>query len=344
MTNAPIKGASAPTAKTADRKGIRIKANIGETVLPGSPPTILKRDQITIDPELQPRAGNNKALVDQYAETLKERNWLPDAPLTIVGSDGERWLVDGHNRFHAAAIAGITEIPARIIPGDYQDAVRYSLGVNSAHGLQRSGDDLRLAYEKAVAYGFCAADDAPAVAGLLKCSERWARELTREAREQVKAERDREIQRLAEEGKTQREIAASVGVTHQGVSKILGNKRNPSESCQAPEPATAAVDDGPDWGWPEGASVEPPKAAPARPTAPAKAPAPQPAAQVGAKGPTSWDAGQVALRVGRVLVALYEIDSALEYEPDGRALLANLRYALDRYADKFADKEGNGHA
>ncbi|MBK5965236.1 hypothetical protein CCR95_14345 [Thiocystis minor] len=304
---------------SAPRKGIALKTDIGATILPGSPPTILDRDQITVDPELQPRAGNNQALVDQYAETLQERNWLPDAPLLVVGTSGTRWLVDGHNRLLAAERAGIAKIPVRIIPGDYQDALRLSLGVNADHGLQRSGDDLRRAYRKAVDQQFCAAHDVSAVAGLLKCSERWARELTQAAREQVKAARDAEIQKRADAGETQREIAASVGMTQRGVGKAIEKKRNTSESSKNSD--TGAKEQGEDLDA-------------ARP--PAGNPSPTPAIV-----PTKKEAMHAAHAVTGALAVLRKFEAVLRAE-DARTLIHSLREALARLEQRLTEVDAEG--
>ena len=54
-------------------------------------------------------------------------------------------------------------------------------------------------------------------------------ELTREARDSVKTVRDTKITELADQGKSQREIAAEVGVSQQTVMRAADPKRNTSE-------------------------------------------------------------------------------------------------------------------
>src|SRR5690606_33343970 len=119
------------------------------------------------------------------------------------------------------------------------DAIRYALKANAANGRPRTGEDMRRAYDVAVANELCGPSDTNAVRALLGCSSRWARELTKGAREFAKVERDTRITALASEGKSQREIAAEVGVHHSTVQDVVGGKRNSSEirraSLSAPE-------------------------------------------------------------------------------------------------------------
>jgi hypothetical protein len=54
-------------------------------------------------------------------------------------------LVDGFHRVAAAKQAGITELPFTEKSGTYREALLFSLGVNSIHGLRRSNEDKRKA-------------------------------------------------------------------------------------------------------------------------------------------------------------------------------------------------------
>lgn len=142
------------------------------------------------------------------------------------------WLADGFHRHGAMLDAGIVEVVASVYRGDRRAAMRYALQANTHHGKRRTLADAAFAYRHAVAEALCEPADVSAVAALLGISDRWAREITREVRDQLNAERDATIQRLAEEGKTQREIAKQLGVSQMTVSRQLESKRNSSEMIQ----------------------------------------------------------------------------------------------------------------
>jgi hypothetical protein len=67
------------------------------------------------------------------------------------------------------------------------------------------------------------------VALLLRCSGRWARDLTEAARYATKAERDGEIVRLRDEGKTVRAVAQGTGVSVRTVHDVQNRKTAVSE-------------------------------------------------------------------------------------------------------------------
>ena len=107
---------------------------------------------------LQTRDGLAKAVVKDYAETLKAGKSLP--PVTVVcvnrpDADGSArplyYLVDGYHRKDAAILAGRTTIDAEITEGTFTDAVRLAIKANAAHGLRRTNADkrnaLKLAWE-----------------------------------------------------------------------------------------------------------------------------------------------------------------------------------------------------
>src|SRR5437763_11774168 len=62
-------------------------------------------------------------------------------PLT-VGRDGESYsVVDGHHRYEAAVLGGLTEVRCEIIPGGRSDAILAAAAANATHGLRRSNAD-----------------------------------------------------------------------------------------------------------------------------------------------------------------------------------------------------------
>ncbi|NDJ20926.1 hypothetical protein GS682_04560 [Nostoc sp. B(2019)] len=98
---------------------------------------------IKLDGGTQSRAGINQQTIDEYAIAWREGAKFP---LVILFYDGENyWLGDGYHRCISAKLAGLTEIEADIRQGTRRDAVLYSVGANSSHGLRRTNDDKRRA-------------------------------------------------------------------------------------------------------------------------------------------------------------------------------------------------------
>ena len=190
---------------------------------------------IRTDGGTQSRAGLDMDQVMKYAEQMEDGANFP--PVIVFYDGTTHWLADGFHRLEARRQGGMTHITADIRQGDRLDALRYSLGANDKHGLPRNAQDYRRAYQCAVDNSLCKPDDTASVQKLLNCTTRHAQRLTREARDQAKAERDRKITELAAEGKTQREIAAEVGSSQKTVDRALESKRTLSEMTQ-PTPQT----------------------------------------------------------------------------------------------------------
>ncbi len=93
-----------------------------------------------------------------------------------------------------------------------------SLAANAEHGKRREAGDYRKAYDIACRYGLVKPKDSDAVAKRLRCSIRWARELTAEARERERTERD-EAARNAPPDETLEDTAKRLGVSPQTVSR-----------------------------------------------------------------------------------------------------------------------------
>lgn len=189
--------------------------------------------KIRLDGGTQMRAGISDETVKMYAEHLTDGSEFPPVIVFYDGSD--YWLADGFHRVSAYGMAGIDVLPADIRSGDKKDAVRFALKANATNGRPRTSDDMRRGYQVICLNDLCKASDTKSVQQLLGCSSRWAQELTRTARQEEKQARDGRITELAEQGKSQREIAGEVGVSHQTVIRATGPKRNTSE-MDHPEP------------------------------------------------------------------------------------------------------------
>ena len=176
-------------------------------------------DAITLDDELQPRAKLDAGTLANYVELLTDGVKFP--PVTVFrDSDEILWLADGFHRWQAHKQLNLDAIDIEQIEGSRRDALLYSLSANSKHGLQRSHTDSRRAYEIACRNKLVDAADTDAVVALLRCSGRWAQALTSLARDAAKNKRNRDVNRLRDEGKTVREIASEIGMSRSAVDRV----------------------------------------------------------------------------------------------------------------------------
>lgn len=99
--------------------------------------------QIRTDGGTQPRAVIDDAVVQDYADAMREGAKFP---AVVVFKDGQdHWLADGFHRVAAAKVARLTEIAADVRPGSRRDAVLYAMGANASHGVRRTNADKRRA-------------------------------------------------------------------------------------------------------------------------------------------------------------------------------------------------------
>jgi len=186
--------------------------------------------KVRMDGGTQMRAGISPDTVSEYAEHIMDG---AEFPPVVVFHDGDNyWLADGFHRVTAYRQSGLDVVPVDIRSGNRTDAVKFALKANAANGMPRTRDDMRRGYEVICANELCDKADTKSVKELLGCSSRWAQELTREARYEAKIQRDQKIASLSEEGKSQREIAAEVGVSRK-VVETVGSKKNSSEMSQS---------------------------------------------------------------------------------------------------------------
>jgi len=207
--------------------------------------------QVRFDADCQSRVSLDEETVAEYAFRMQEGATFP--PITVFFDGSDYWLADGFHRY--AASKGLArergdeasaEVPAEIRQGTRLDAVRHALSANAHHGKRREPGDYRKGYLIAVRCGLCEPHDVATVRGLLACSERWARELTAEARETLDRERHGRIVEARQAGEPVRQIAAREGIDAATVSRVANRKpaemQHVSPSPRPLPPAIAALD------------------------------------------------------------------------------------------------------
>jgi hypothetical protein len=100
---------------------------------------------------LQTRAALNMDVVREYAEAERDGKAV-FPPLTVFhGKDGRLRVADGFHRLAAARQNGREKVACEVQSGEFQDALKYALLANQAHGLRRTTEDkakaIRMAYE-----------------------------------------------------------------------------------------------------------------------------------------------------------------------------------------------------
>lgn len=103
----------------------------------------MKITQLKIELQTQSRVAINQDAVAEYADAMMDGEKFP--PVTAFYDGKEYYLADGYHRYFAAKKAGLDEIDCDVKNGTLRDAVLFSVGVNSAHGLRRGNEDKRKA-------------------------------------------------------------------------------------------------------------------------------------------------------------------------------------------------------
>ena len=104
---------------------------------------MLRIDQIRRDGGTQPRAQMDWTVVAEYAADMGQGAAFP--PVVVFYDGADYWLADGFHRVEAAKSLGLVEVAADVRQGTRREAVLYSVGANSNHGLRRTNEDKRRA-------------------------------------------------------------------------------------------------------------------------------------------------------------------------------------------------------
>jgi len=101
-------------------------------------------DQIDIQNSPVVRANLRTAVVEEYAVIYAGKRDLMPVPHVFAEEKGKTYLLaDGRHRIEAAKKANLKALECEVHHGNYSDAVKFALGANVAHGLQRSHEDKR---------------------------------------------------------------------------------------------------------------------------------------------------------------------------------------------------------
>lgn len=103
----------------------------------------LELNKIRLDGNTQPRAELNQEIVGDYAEAVMAGVVFP--PIDVFHDGSTYWLADGFHRYFAHKRSGVTAIDATVHTGTLRDALLFSVGANSKHGLRRTNEDKRRA-------------------------------------------------------------------------------------------------------------------------------------------------------------------------------------------------------
>ena len=100
-------------------------------------------DHIRIDGGTQSRVLIDEQVVTDYAELYRSGVTLP--PVTVFFDGTTHWLADGFHRYWANKKINCDYVYADVRQGTQRDAILYSVGANTDHGLRRTNADKRKA-------------------------------------------------------------------------------------------------------------------------------------------------------------------------------------------------------
>lgn len=98
---------------------------------------------IRLDQAAQPREHLSTEKTAEYAEAMRAEAQFP--PLVVFHDGKHYWLADGFHRHYAAQQAKRRHLRCLVHSGGLREAILYSVGANSDHGLPRTDEDKRRA-------------------------------------------------------------------------------------------------------------------------------------------------------------------------------------------------------
>ena len=101
--------------------------------------------QICADGGVQSRVELDQFTIDAYAQSMAEEAVFP--PVTVFHDGTVYWLADGFHRLEATKQIKKEHIKADVRQGDRRNAILYSIGANTRHGLAPNNADKRRAVE-----------------------------------------------------------------------------------------------------------------------------------------------------------------------------------------------------
>ena len=104
----------------------------------------VKIADLSFDGQLFPRVALSDEKVAEYAALMQQGVHFPPIEVTRVDT-GELFPTDGWHRAKATQRCGWTEIPARILDGDWESAIEAAVAANAKHGLPLTAADRRKA-------------------------------------------------------------------------------------------------------------------------------------------------------------------------------------------------------
>lgn len=202
----------------------------------------LKLSQIRIDGGTQPRVEISQEVVADYADQLRGGVEFP--PVMVFFDGVAYWLADGFHRYHAHRSAGQDTIIADIQDGGLREAILYSVGANSEHGLRRTNEDKRRAVETMLTNEIASKDENGnpwpnrEIARKCKTSEFLVRR-TRDALSAIKSQIDSPKRTVKRGNSTYTQNTAKIGKGKSKPKKIGELARNAFKPVRSARPALA---------------------------------------------------------------------------------------------------------
>lgn len=103
---------------------------------------LLKIDDLIVNPDLRVRAHLDVPTYKEYEEGYRAGSVFPPLDVFDFGDD-KMVIVDGEHRFMGAILAEVKKHECVVHEGSKQDAIKFALQCNTAHGLRRTNEDKR---------------------------------------------------------------------------------------------------------------------------------------------------------------------------------------------------------